>query len=358
MGHRETTRGAAQAPLTPEFPILRSILLLMTLFCSSPLVQAQTVSDLRALAQAQLGHIEAVGPGELSSARVQLGQSLFWDPRLSLDGQTSCASCHIQENAGSDPRPLSVNARGGLTSLHSVTVFNAQDATAGLRWFADRPTGADQAIGSITGSMGFANRDDILPVLRAAGYEPAFSQAFADETQPLSTAAYGEALEAYQRTLRTPAPFDAWLQGDEQAMSALQREGLQQFLALGCASCHNGPLLGGGSLQRFGVFTDYAPLTGSPAPHAGLASVSGNAEDQFRFRVSPLRNVAATPPYFHDGSVPELTRAIDIMARTQLGLSLPPDVIASLEAFLHSLTGPQPVNFAPPASWPDALPTP
>ncbi len=323
--------------------------LFFTLICST-LAQAQTEADLRTIALAQLGIIEPVDALQLEDPRVQLGQALFWDARLSLDGNTACASCHIPENAGSDPRQYSINARGTLTSLHSMTVFNSQDAGAGLRWFADRTTGAEQAMGSITGSMGFASRDDILPELQAAGYEAAFQQAFPSDANPVSAANYGQALEEYQRTLRTPAPFDAWLKGDDSALDAQQREGLRQFLTLGCASCHGGPLLGGGSLQRFGVFADYATLTGSTQTHRGLASVSGNAEDEFRFRVSPLRNIAATAPYFHDGSVQTLAQAIDVMARAQLGQTLDSASIASLEAFLHSLTGPMPVNYAAPVS--------
>jgi len=333
--------------------LVRVLILLLSLPGSAQLL-AQSDSELRTMARAQLGIIEPVAAPDITRPVVVLGQALFWDTRLSLDGQTSCASCHIQENAGSDPRPFSINARGVLTSMHSLTVFNAQASSAGLRWFADRASGSEQAIGSITGSMGFASREDILPALESAQYEGAFRQAFPDEDDPVSIANYGKALEEYQRTLRTPAAFDAWLQGSNSALSVLQRQGLQHFLTLGCASCHSGPLLGGESLQRFGVFADYASLTGSAAPHEGLGSVTGNPQDKFRFRVPPLRNVAATAPYFHDGSVSELARSIDILARVQLGLALDADTIASLEAFLHSLTGAIPVNFAPPAQWPES----
>ena len=333
---------------------LACVILLVASLLGSAQLFGQSEQDLRELAQSQLGAIEPVAADEIASPVVMLGQSLFWDARLSLDGQTSCASCHIQENAGSDPRPFSVNARGVLTSMHSLTVFNAQESSAGLRWFADRASGSEQAIGSITGSMGFASREDILPALIDAQYESAFRRAFPDEAEPVSVASYGKALEEYQRTLRTPAPFDAWLHGDDSALSALQRQGLQHFLSLGCASCHGGPLLGGESLQRFGLFADYASLTGSTSPHDGLASVTGNAQDQFRFLVPPLRNVAATPPYFHDGSVENLSRSIDIMARAQLDQTLDADTIASLEAFLQSLTGAMPKNFAPPLESPES----
>ena len=332
-----------------------SMAVFMALLTGLP-VLAQSPSDLRSMASAQLGALEPATAEEAAMPRAMLGQALFWDMRLSADGRTACASCHIPDNAGSDPRPLSVNARGALTSLHSLTVFNAQEAQAGLRWFADRPSGAAQALGSITGSMGFETREDILPALQSAGYDAAFQMAFPEDSNPMTVNNYGVALEDYQRTLRTPAPFDAWLQGDDSAMNAQQLQGLQRFVSLGCASCHNGPLLGGASLQRFGVVADYAQLTGSPEPHAGLASVTGNAADQFRFRVPPLRNVAATPPYFHDGSVPELAHAVDIMARVQLGQTLDDQAIADVAAFLHTLTGPMPENFVPPEGVPFELP--
>jgi len=196
--------------------------------------------------------------------------------------------------------------------MQSQTVFHSMD-TPGLRWLADRATGADQAMGSITGSMGFDEREDILPLLVEHGYEELFAAAYPDSPDPVSTINYGKALEFYQATLRTQAPFDAWLGGDDEAMSEEEIKGLDRFLSLGCVGCHQGELVGGTMLQRFGVQENYWEHTGSPDIDSGLMRITGEEQDRFFFRVPLLRNIAKTSPYFHDGSVDDLRRATDIM---------------------------------------------
>ncbi|MEX2333405.1 MAG: hypothetical protein WD600_04050, partial [Pseudohongiella sp.] len=154
----------------------------------------------------------------------------------------------------------------------------------------------------------------------------------------------------------TPAPFDAWLNGDDSAMSDKQSQGLRRFLTLGCGSCHNGVLLGGGSLQRFGTLADYWEHTGVQDPHPGLMASTGREEDRYRFRVPSLRNVAKTPPYFHDGSVDQLESAVNIMATIQLGQTLDDESLDELGAFLEALTGDIPAYFSPPEGVPFELP--
>ncbi|MCE8020105.1 hypothetical protein HOP51_08245 [Halomonas sp. MCCC 1A11036] len=95
--------------------------------------------------------------------------------RLSSSGEVACANCHFQENWGSDSRERSINAPRGGRTMQSQTVFHSME-TPGLRWLADRESGAAQAIGSITGSMGFDQRSNILPVLKEHGYEGLFQE--------------------------------------------------------------------------------------------------------------------------------------------------------------------------------------
>jgi cytochrome c peroxidase len=313
---------------------------------SAVAAEAPDAARLRDSARRLLGSIAAPGVEALADPRVALGQALFWDPRLSSTSTIACASCHTVDNWGSDARPRSVNARGGLT-LQSQTVFNAQAAN-GLRWLADRPSGQLQAIGSITGSMGFEKAEDIIPVLLGAGYQPLFQSAFADAAAAITVDHYGLALQAYQMTLLTPAPFDDWLAGDDEALNDSQLNGLKRFLDLGCAACHNGPLLGGTSVQRFGIHGDYWHLTGSTEIHRGVQAVSGLEADAFRFRVAPLRNVARTGPYFHDGSVADLTQAIAIMAQLQLAVTLDDEAVQAIASFLESLTGELPAHYQQP----------
>lgn len=315
---------------------------------------ASDIEDLRERANQLMGSVEATPDEDIENPISQLGQALFWDIRLSSNGEVACASCHFRENWGSDSRDRSINARGSRT-LQSQTVFHSQD-TPGLRWLADRESGAAQAMGSITGSMGFDERSDILPVLVEHGYEELFEAAFPNDPEPVSVENYGEALEFYQTTLRTPAPYDAWLKGDDEAMDELQVKGLERFMTVGCVGCHSGNLIGGTMLQRFGVMENYWEHTGSPEIMSGLMTATGEESDRFFFRVPLLRNVAETGPYFHDGSVNNLRRATAVMARVQLGQDLDSQALDELVAFQEALTGEIPVNFLPPEGIPFELP--
>ena len=216
--------------------------------------QAGAQEALRREAAGILGEIRA--PGAASSAQAELGRALFWDTRVSLDGKTSCASCHPARDWGADRRAFSPDARGELTSRHSPTVFNSVSQPT-LRWLGDRKTAADQAEGSLTGSLGFASKEAALTKLRELDYATPFRAAFPLGGEALSTRNYGLALAAYEATLVTPAPFDRFLAGDDGALSERQKAGLRAFLATGCAACHNGPNLGGAMLSKFGVVKDY-----------------------------------------------------------------------------------------------------
>jgi len=310
------------------------------------LLAAPALADgkLRREAQQLFGMLAPASP---ATPAADLGRALFWDARASGDGKTACASCHSVEDWGGDSRRVPVDARGKAMPRNSPTVFNAMKQPA-LRWLADRKTGAELAEGLITGPIGFASKADAVEKLRALGYEPAFRHAFPEDPQPVSAANYARALESYQATLATPAPFDRWLAGDASALSAKQQAGMRKFIASGCAGCHNGPLLGGASVQKFGLVRDYWTETGSANPDVGLYAVTKKDEDRYRFRVPMLRNVAKTAPYFHDGSVESLERAVQVMAATQLGQEMDQATAADIAAFLGSLTGAQPAHFAPP----------
>jgi cytochrome c peroxidase len=228
----------------------------------TPAEDASAAEAARQQAQALFGPVRPVAAAEVDDPKAVLGRALYWDTRLSLDGKTSCASCHSRADWSSDRRPRSLNAKGELTALHSQPMFMAQDQVA-LRWYGDRRDGVHQAERSITGSMGLAKAEDMTPLLRQHGYAPLFEAAFGSGPELMSPGQYGRALQAYQRTLRTPAPFDRFLAGDDAALSREQVLGLRRFVSNGCAGCHGGALLGGGSMQKFGVVKDYWLATGS-----------------------------------------------------------------------------------------------
>lgn len=300
---------------------------------------------LRREARSHFGTLSVPRPDD--SAAVQLGRALFWDGRISADGKTACASCHSVEDWGGDRRRTPIDARGKPMPRNSPTVFNAL-LQPRLRWLADRASGAELAEGLITGPLGFSSKPEAVEKLFGYGYEPSFRAAFPGEAQPVTTANYAKALERYQATLVTPAPFDRWLAGDDRALSARQKEGLGSFIASGCGGCHGGALFGGTSVQKFGLARDYWALTRSTTIDTGVHALTKREEDRYRFRVPMLRNVAKTAPYFHDGSVESLERAVQVMSATQLGREMDAATAAAIAAFLESLTGAQPAGFVPP----------
>jgi cytochrome c peroxidase len=336
------------APSLPEETAMkRPALLLLALLVPGLAAAAADDDALRAQAAQLFGRIEAPPAPALSSAEVGLGRMLFWDTRASLDGKTACASCHAAEAWGADRRPFSPDARGELTSRHSPTVFNSGGLPA-LRWLADRKSLAQQAEGSITGSMGFKTREAGLAKLRELRYDMAFRAAYPHDPEPLTAANYGRAIAAYETTLVTPAPFDRFLAGDDRAIGGRQKAGLRAFIATGCAACHDGALFGGTRLQKFGVVKDYWTETGSASPDPGRYAITKKDEDKYVFRVAMLRNVARTAPYFHDGSVGTLARAVSVMAKVQLGKDLDPREATLIADFLESLSGTVPAHYAPP----------
>jgi len=311
-------------------------------------VPASAFADaaLREQALKTFGALQAPSASAIDTPEVRLGRDLFWDTRLSLDGKTACASCHLDH--GADRRVASIDAKGLPTSRHSPTVFNSMGQPS-LRWLGDRKSGADQAEGSMTGSMGFASKQVAVEKLVELRYAEAFKAAYPGEAEPLNARNYGRALEAYQATLVTPSAFDRFLGGDDRALDARQLEGLRIFMATGCTACHNGPLLGGTLFMKFGLARDYWLETGSAKPDTGRFAMTKKDEDKYVFRVPMLRNVALTAPYFHDGSVDTLDRAVRVMGVTQLGRTLDDATVASIVAFLGTLSGEVPAHYSAPS---------
>jgi len=305
---------------------------------------------LRAQANALFGRVTVAEGKEVADPVMRLGWALFWDARLSANGKVACASCHASADWSADSKRFSLDARGKTTARHSQPVFNAMDQVS-LRWTGDRADGAAQAEGSITGSMGFATTQEMEAALKENGYLPLFAAAFKGSALPLPKQ-YARALQVYQATLRTPSAFDAFLGGDDRALTDVQKEGLRAFVANGCAGCHGGPLLGGKMLQKFGLVKDYWLETKSEKRDEGRFLSTKNEADRYVFRVPMLRNVAKTAPYFHDGSVASLQDAIRIMASVQLGKSLAQKEVDAIAAFLDALSGEVPKHYRPPGDLP------
>jgi cytochrome c peroxidase len=312
-------------------------------------VSAQQEAEPRETFGAMFGQIKPIAQAAIDAPAAQLGRALFWDQRLSVNGKIACATCHMPEDGSSDRRLFPIDARDKPTSRHSQPIYNSTLQTAGLRWTGDRANAAAQAEGSMTGSMGFETRELALANLKKHYDEKSFAAAFPNEADPVTIKNMARAIDVYESTLNTPAPFDRYLAGDNGALTPAQKAGMRTFVNVGCAGCHSGPLLGGMLQMKFGLTKDYWLETKSTKIDEGKFAATKNEADKQVFRVAMLRNIADTAPYFHDGSVAKLDDAVRIMASVQLGRQLTDTETSSIVEFMKSLSGKQPANYAPPA---------
>jgi cytochrome c peroxidase len=297
-----------------------------------------------------------VAKDSLQAVRAELGRRLFFENRVSMDGNVNCSHCHLPDKQASDGLPKAIGVFGKENPRNAPSVFNAA-LNFKQHWRGDRESLEEQAEKSLLGPASFGNPDQATAMgkLKAIpAYAGAFAKAFPDEKDPINSKNWGTAVAAFEWTLLTPSKFDAFLSGDANALSPQEQAGLRKFIDTGCASCHNGAGVGGNSFQKFGVTGDYWKETGVKTPDKGRADVTKDDADLYVFKVPSLRNVAKTAPYFHDGSVEDLTKAVKIMGKVQLGKTLSDKDAADIVAFLGSLTGAVPANYAAPEPYPDA----
>jgi cytochrome c peroxidase len=281
-------------------------------------------------------------------ALVNLGRTLFFEPRASVDGTVSCARCHQPQLYGSDGLTASHGHHDKIGTRNAPTVLNTA-LQVKQHWSGNREDVEDQATRALTGAGSYGNPNFEAPMTRLkaiAGYLPLFKAAFPGDADPVTAANWGRAIGAYERTLVSRSRFDDFLDGKEEALSAQERAGLRTFIDTGCVACHNGVGVGGRDFRKFGVMEDYWKVTGSQQIDKGRAVDTKKTEDEYLFKVPSLRNVAMTSPYFHDGSVASLDAAVRIMAKVQLGVAVDDKAVQDIVAVLGSLTGPLPENYA------------
>jgi len=276
-------------------------------------------------------------PPPLDPRLVALGKRLFSEARLSSDDSVSCSSCHDLADGGADGRRLSVGAKGRNGMVNAPTVYNA-----GLNflqfWDGRAATLEEQIDSAVESPLDLDTSWDqiVAKLVSDPQYRSSFEAIFRDG---VTASNVKSALAAFERTLiTTDSPFDRWLKGDSAAMTGEQKAGYETFKAVGCVACHQGRNVGGNMLQRFGVFGDYFADRGDvTTADYGRFNVTHDEADRFVFRVPSLRSAARTAPYFHDGAAPALSRAVQVMARYQLGRRLTDEQVASIVAFIDAL---------------------
>ncbi|MBS0388823.1 MAG: cytochrome-c peroxidase [Proteobacteria bacterium] len=283
-------------------------------------------------------------PGnDASPEKVSLGKMLYFEPRLSASHAISCANCHNIGLGGTDIASTSLGHRSQKGGRNSPTVLNAVFNTAQF-WDGRAADLQQQAGGPLVNPVEMASpQGHVVEQLKGIpGYQPAFAAAFPGQADPITLENVEKAIAVFEATLLTPdAPFDRYLGGDVNALSAAEKAGLKLFIDKGCAGCHNGINIGGGMYAPFGV-VEKPNARLLPRGDKGRFALTKSANDAYVYKVPTLRNIVLTPPYFHTGQVWDLREAIDVMGTVQLGSQLTEDEVGKLAAFLGSLTGRQP----------------
>lgn len=318
---------------------LLSISLLSGLLGTAFAADAPDPQALRTKALELLGPIPDKMPGAEKDTpdRVALGQKLFFEKKLSMNQSQSCNSCHAVDGGkgGVDNEATSPGAFGKRGGRNSPTVLNAGFHLAQF-WDGRAATLEDQAKGPVLNpvEMAMPGPEVVLERLNAdPTYVAAFKKAFPGEAAPVNYDNFARAVAAFERTLVTHDRFDDFLKGNNQALSSKELAGLQEFLTIGCTTCHFGPLIGGNNYKKLGIVNAY-----EITEDKGRIVVTKEEFDEMVFKVPSLRNIALTAPYFHNGLQKTLPETVKTMAWLQLGLDLKPEQVDSLVAFLGSLT--------------------
>ena len=308
---------------------------------AQPIETMDTTEDLRALRADFRRDLEIYYPDDNlpNAARIELGHVLFFDPRLSRSGGQSCASCHNPALAWGDGQALGLGDHLEELKRRSPSILNLAWSEP-LMWDGRAETLEEQALGPFLADDEMnMPLDQLVHVLESvAGYRDMFAAAFEGDPD-ITPERVATALAAYQRTIISePAPFDAWVEGDETAISEAAKRGFELFVGqANCATCHEGWRFTDDGFYDIG-------LKGSDL---GRGALFPNIPTmQFAFKTPGLRNVALTAPYMHDGSLASLQAVIEFYDRGGDGregselepLGLTAEEKRDLIAFLGALT--------------------
>lgn len=302
---------------------------------SEPYMMEHAVTDSRTKYNQPLPDIKELN---LNQAKVNLGNQLYHDTRLSGNGQLSCASCHGLAIGGDDNLPVSIGIDGQKGPINAPTVLNSGFNFKQF-WDGRAHNLRNQAEGPVENpiEMG-AKWIDVVPKIQAVqGYIDQFSELYPE--QGISKYTITDAIAEFERSLITPAPIDAYLKGNDSALTANQKAGYKLFQDYGCVACHQGVNFGSNMMQKFGALEAYFSEQNETAIDKGRFNLTQQAQDRNVFKVPTLRNIEHTAPYFHNAGAETLDEAIRIMALNQLGREIPESERAQIADFLTTLSG-------------------
>ena len=341
------------------------------------LLAAPAMADnLRPASLAPLGPPPNPPDNPMSAEKIELGKMLFFDPILSGNAGMPCSACHLPEAGWSVPLPVSIGYPGSTHWRNSQTIINS--AYYGkLFWAGASKSLEAQARSAARGAVAGNGEDDMMEARLAfvPEYRERFRSVFGDDWPNIRHAYM--AIAAFERTLvQTDTPFDRYMRGDDDALSAPQKRGLALFAGkANCTACHNGALLTDEQYYNLGVppydgweddplaqITFRFELYAKGSTEAFYRSTKDDPGLYFRtkekahlgkFRTPSLRYAKYTEPYMHNGMLETLH---DVVAFYNAGgggenefaatkspliqpLGLSDAEMDDLVAFLESLSG-------------------
>ena len=266
----------------------------------------------------------------MSAAKVELGRYLFYDARLSINGRTSCATCHRQELAFTDGRAVSVGTTGESHSRGAMSLVNVA-YNASLTWANPQMKELEQQalvpmFGTHPVELGLSEGDGYPDRLRREPrYRVLFERAFPEVPDPFTIGNITKAIACFERSIISArSPWDRYhYDRDDDAISVSAKRGEILFFSqpLSCFRCHGGFNFGGETVSEArpertpefhntGLY-NLAGVLSYPATNPGAYEITRNAKDVGKFKAPTLRNVALTAPYMHDGSLATLDAVLD-----------------------------------------------
>lgn len=252
-----------------------------------------------------LGAMPEAPGNPLTVEGVALGRKLFYDTKLSDNYTLSCASCHRQEHAFTDTASFSVGTNGATGNRNAMQIINLGWSNK-LFWDGRRQSLEGQAHDPVTNMVEMRNTWKVVAERLQAdpNYPDLFFKAFG--TRTIDSNLVTKAIAQFERTLVSfNSRFDAYYFGnDTTVLSAGEKRGLQVFMKKGdCNHCHTDVLLTDDALRNNGLDNVFADK--------GMGVVTGNPQDDGKFKVPTLRNIEVTGPYMHDSRFKTLEEVVD-----------------------------------------------
>ncbi|HUV64134.1 MAG TPA: cytochrome c peroxidase [Sedimentisphaerales bacterium] len=292
-----------------------------------------------------------------TSDKILLGKKLYFDTRLSRDNTISCATCHDPAKGWSDAGPTSKGINDQLGGRRSPPVSNAAYFLLQF-WDGRAPSLEEQAKGPIENPVEMGNTHTVMlrTVSDIPGYVEEFEKVFGTRTVTIDHVA--QAIAAFERTVvTTDSPFDRFIRGDSEALTPMEKRGLEIFNGKGhCSSCHWGGHFSDGRFHNLGI----EPIDPS-TPDSGRYNVTKDPKDVGAFKTPTVRDVAQRAPYIHTGREETLEDVVRLYNRggglndanldvLMVPLGLSEDEVQALVAFMTramTSTNPEVANVKP-----------